>query len=302
MSGQAELQNRYKGAVDSFVDRVKSDLNVIAVILCGSLAYDQVWEKSDIDMAIIVRDQPLQQNSYCLIEDGITINVHLHTRSMFKRGFEKMIGASIPQAYFAMGQIVYSADDSLYGYFEEFKKLGSNDIALSLLRDAGELISLFHKSRKWLTVRGDLLYAQFYLLKAADLIAKMEVCSQGEPPIRESILKILARKPEQLAPFYTDAMSRFMNEAEIGSAIEEMGRFIDGKLSILQRPVLDFLADGEIRTVTLFAKHFSMDSHYLVDILEYLADKGIIGKVSQTIRITPKSRPSVEEIGYMYIP
>ncbi|KAI7256687.1 hypothetical protein KC345_g10945 [Hortaea werneckii] len=301
-SVQAELKSRYTAAVDSFVDQVKSDPNVIAVIICGSLAYDQVWEKSDIDMAIIVRDQPLQQTSYCLIEDGITINVQLFVRSGFKRGLDRMIGGSIPQSFLAKGHIAYTADDSLHGYFEEFKKLGSHDIALSLLRDACELIDLFYKSRKWLTVRGDLLYAQYYLLKAAEQIAKMEVCSQGETPIRESILTVLDMKPELMAPLYSEAMSRRLNEVEIGAAIEGIGRFIDGKLNLLKVPVLDYLADGEIRTVTLLAKHFKLDSHFLVNILDYLADKGIIEKVSQTIRITPKSRPSVEEIGYMYIP
>jgi hypothetical protein len=151
-------------------------------------------------------------------------------------------------------------------------------------------------------VRGDLLYAQYYLLKAAELIAKMEVCSLGKPPIRESILTVLDTKPELVAPLYSEAMSRRLTEAEIGAAIDGIGLFIDGKLDLLKVPVLDYLADGEIRTVTLLAKHFKLASHFLVNILEYLADKGIIEKVSQTIRITPKSRPSVEEIGYMYIP
>lgn len=299
---QAELKSRYLAATEEFVDKVKGDPNVIAVILCGSLAYDQVWEKSDIDMDVIVRDQPLQSYSYCIIEDGITINVQLYERSRFKRSFERMVGGSIPQSYLAKGHILYTADDSLYEYFEELKLLGSYDIAQSLLRDACELIDLFHKSRKWLTVRGDLLYAQYYLLKAAELIAKMEVCSQGKPPIRESILTVLDTKPELMAPLYSEAMSRRLTEAEIGAAIDGIGLFIDGKLDLLKVPVLDYLADGEVRTVTLLAKHFKLASHFLVNILEYLAGKGIIEKVSQTIRITPKSRPSVEEIGYMYIP
>ena len=45
---QAEIKERYLAAVDSFVDKVRDDPNVIAVIVCGSLAYDVVWEKSDM--------------------------------------------------------------------------------------------------------------------------------------------------------------------------------------------------------------------------------------------------------------
>ena len=88
---QAELKKRYMAAVDSFIDKIRVDPNVIAAIVCGSLAYDVIWEKSDIDMTVIIRDQHLATNSYCIIEDGITINVWIAERSTFKREMEKNI-------------------------------------------------------------------------------------------------------------------------------------------------------------------------------------------------------------------
>lgn len=66
---QEALKQRYMAAVQSFIDKVKDDPAVIAVIVSGSLAYDVVWEKSDIDMTIIVRDQVLKNESYCIVED-----------------------------------------------------------------------------------------------------------------------------------------------------------------------------------------------------------------------------------------
>jgi len=49
------------------------------------------------------------------------------------------------------------------------------------------------------------------------------------------------------------------------------------------------------------AKHLRLDSHFAIEVLNYLAEKGVIDKVSQLIKLTPKSRLSVEEIGFMYI-
>lgn len=161
-NGLRELQKRYRAATDSFVERVKKDANVIAVIVCGSLAYDTVWEKSDIDMTLIIRDQTLQQTSYCLDEDGIIINVQLFERSSFKRGMDRLLGGSMPQSYFAKGQMVYSSDESLYDYFDELRRMGSQDIARSLLWRACELIDIYHKCQKWLTVRKDARYTQFF--------------------------------------------------------------------------------------------------------------------------------------------
>ncbi len=300
-SMQTELQQRYKDALDSFIEKIKDDQNVIAAILCGSLAYDVVWEKSDIDMTLVVRDQVLKNDSYCIVEDGITINVHLMVRSSFKRGLERNIGGSFSQSYFAKGRIVYTIDDSLYEYFEDLKKLGSDDIALSVFYTACYLITIYDKCQKWLIARKDPLYAQYYLLMAAEAIANMELCLNGQPSSREAIQKAYDINPEMITTFYEKAMSHHFSEEEIRSAIDKIDRYLEMNLDVIKKPVIEFMADRQIKTTTLISKHFHSDSHFLINIFDYLAEKGIIEKVSQTIRITPKSKPSVEEVGYLYI-
>ena len=299
---QAELKERYNAAVNSFVSKIKSDPNVIAVIVCGSLAYDLVWEKSDVDMTVVIRDQVLKNTSYCIIEDGITINVDLMVRSHFKRGLERNLGGSFSQSYFSKGKIVYTTDDSLYEYFEDLKNLGSDDIALSLFYKASMLVGIYEKCQKWLTVRKDPLYAQYFLLKAAEVIADMELCLKGEPASRESIQKALKLNPEVITPFYQEAMSHHFSEEEISKSIESIDRYLEQHLDILKKPVIEFMADEQIKTSTLIAKHFHVQGHFIVGIFDYLAEKGVIEKVSQTIRITPKSKMAVEELGYLYIP
>lgn len=299
---QAKLKERYNSAVDSFINKVKGDPNIIAVIVCGSLAYDMVWEKSDIDMTVVVRDQPLKNENYCIIEDGITINVYLMLRSAFKRGLERNIGGSFSQSYFSKGRIVYTTDGSLYEYFEDIKKLGSDDIALSAFYMACTLVGIYDKCQKWIRVKKDPLYAQYYLLKAAEIIANMELCLNGEPSSRESIQKVLIINPEMIRTFYLDAMSHHFSEKEIMKAIDKIDKYLEQHLDILKKPVIEFMSDQEIKTSTLISRHFHMESHFIISIFDYLSEKGVIEKVSQTIRITPKSKLAVEELGYLYIP
>lgn len=299
---QAELKERYNTAAESFVRKVKDDPNIIAVIICGSLAYDMVWEKSDIDMTVVVRDQVLKNKSYCIIEDSITINVELMVRSDFKRGVEKEIGGLFSQSYFAKGKVVYTSDDSLYEYFEELKKIGSDDMALSIFYMASALVGIYEKCQKWLIARKDPLYAQYFLLKAAEIIANMELCKRGEPGSRESIQKAIRLNPEAITPFYQEAMSHHLSEEEVSDAIEKLDRYLEGHIDIIKKPVIEFMSDQQIKTSTLIAKHFKVEGHFIIGIFDYLADKGVIEKVSQTIRITPKSKLAVEELGYLYIP
>lgn len=299
---QAELKARYIAAQESFIGKVKGDPNVIAIIVSGSLAYDVVWEKSDIDMTMIVRDQPLTTQAYCIDEDGILINVYLMVRSEFKRGMERAIGGSFSQSYFSKGKMVYSTDETLIEYFEDLKRVGSDDLAVSALHIAGTIVHLRDKTQKWLTARKDPLYAQYYLLKAAESVAHMELCIHGETISREALQRAAILNPEAIAPFYQEAMSHHMSVEEIESGIERLDKVLEQHLPIFSKPVIEFMSDQEIKTVTLINKYFQVSSDALFGIMDYLADKGVIEKVTQTIRITPKSKRAVEEVGYLYIP
>jgi hypothetical protein len=302
ISKQSAMKQRFLDATDSFVGKVKSDPNVIAVIVCGSLAYDLVWEKSDVDMTLVIRDQVLKNDSYCITEDDILFNVHLVTRSGFKRFLDSIAGGSFSHSYFSKGKIVYTTDDSLYEYFEDFKILGSDDMALTVFKNACELVHCYDKCQKWLMVKNVPLYAQYYLLKAAEVIARIEVCLQGESPSRECIQKAITFHPEVMKPYYSEAMSHPYSEEEIENAIQGIERYLDENLAVISKPVLAYMSDQETKTVTMITKYFHTDSHFIVGIFDYLSEKGVIAKVSQTIRLTPKSKPSVEEIGYLYVP
>ncbi len=299
---QEALKQRYMAAVQSFIDKVKDDPAVIAVIVSGSLAYDVVWEKSDIDMTIIVRDQVLKNESYCIVEDGITINVSLIVRSAFKRVIEGNIGGSWFQSYISNGKIVYSSDESLVEYFEECKNIGSDDMALAMFTMAGELIGLYDKAKKWLTVRKDPVYAQYFLLKAAEPIARMEMCLAGLPFSRNSIQKALQMNPEAILPFYRDGMTHLLSEEEILAGLDKIDAYLEKHLDIIQKPVITYMADQEIKTITMLSRYFRLEPHYIVEMFEFLVEKGVLERVSQIIRITARGKKAVEEIGYLYIP
>lgn len=299
---QAQLKQRYQAAVDSFVEKVKPDPNVIAVVISGSLTYDVVWEKSDIDTTLIVRDQPLQQEHYCIVEDGITLSCEVITRSQFKRNIESASarGGSFSQAYYSNAVLAYTADDSLYAYFEDLKNMGQDDIAASAVLIAAELFHYKKKSTKWLMARKEPLYAQYFLAMAADSLAKMELCLRGIPFNRDGIKKALELNPELLRPFYQDALSHTYSEEEIRGALAKLDTYLEQQIEVLQGPVIDFLSDGSIKTVTMINRHFRAWGDSLIYVFDFLAEHGIIQKVSQTIRLTPKSKPNVEEIGYLY--
>jgi uncharacterized protein len=299
-NGQMALRKRYLAAVDSIVERVREDANVLAVIVNGSLAYEAIWQNSGIGMTVVVRDRLLQHRDHCILEDGITIHIRVTVRSEFKQMLERSGGEAFSQTDLARGKIVYAADERLIPYFERMKRMGEDDKALSALFLASELAALLHQCRKWLYSREDYLYTQYDLLKAAEPLSHMELILRGIPFSGESIQKAQALNPRLLERFYLNPMSRLWSREGLLEAMEALDGYLELAMDIWKKPVLACLADGEIKTLTLIGAYFHVRGPSLMDALEYLTAKAVIGKAAQAIKLTPKSSRTMEEIGYFY--
>ncbi|MDF2685541.1 MAG: nucleotidyltransferase [Clostridia bacterium] len=292
---------RFQKAVDNFIEKAKDDLNIIAVIANGSFSYDTVWEKSDIDMTVIIRDQKIETHGYCIDEDNLILNVSLIQRSDFKRQLERQTGGSGGHSFMAKGKILYTTDESLYEYFEEYKQVGKSDMERSIFYLAGELIGYMHKVEKWIAVKNDLTYSRFYILKAAEIISRIEVCLNLEIPTREAILQAAKFNPELMTKFYDRPMSGPLNKEELYLLIEEIDKYLLNNIEPIINVAKECLGDGEIKSVTHISKYYHVDSHFIINIFEYLYEKNIIEKLSQTIRITPKSKLLFEEAAFMMV-
>lgn len=302
MENQQDISERYRHAVDSFVNNIKNDSSVIAVIVCGSFAYDTVWEKSDIDTTVVVKDMTLKNTEYCILVDNILINVALMTRSAFKRAMERNLGGSFVQSYFAKGKIIYTTEDSLYEYFDELKTPGADDLSYSMFLCAAGIIGYNEKAEKWLRVKQEPLYAQYYMLKNAELIARFILFLNGESPTRECIQHAMKYDPDTMSLFYDKSMGKHLSSNELEQRIQYVKDYLARHIDSIKKPVIDYLSDGEMKSVTMLGKYFHAEGHFLMSILDFLSEQGVIEKATQTIRITPKGRQIVEEINYLYLP
>ncbi len=295
------VRNRYEDAVNSFIEKIKKDVNVIAVIVQGSLSYDVVWEKSDVDMTVVVRDQNITTKSYCIDEDNIVLNAEIVQRSQFKRHLERQTGGSFGHSYLLKGRILYTTDESLNEYFEEAKQIGTTDMQRSIFYMAGELFGLMNKVQKWLVVKDDVTYARLYALKAAQVIASMEVCRNLTIPTREAVLQATELNPQLMERFYQTPMKGSMTKDELFSLVDDMDRYLESNIDNIMNIALECLGDGEVKTLTQISNYYKVEGHFIVNIFEYLNEKGKIERLSETIRITPKGKMLVEEVAFLYV-
>jgi hypothetical protein len=296
------VKERFVEALESFVDKVQQDPYVLAALLFGSLAYDQVWEKSDIDLILIGKDERKPERSYALVENGINIHVLMFSRSKFKGMLEGSLQSSFFHSSFSRSTLLFTKDESLRDYYENVKRVGSRDREMQLLRAASAALYCLPKAEKWFTVKHDLDYAFLWILYTVDNLATIETLTHGEVTGREVIQQALVHNPTFFHAVYTDLIRGEKDAAALGRALAAINGYLDDRIDLLFRPVLDYLAEsGGIRSATELDTYFRKHAQTsLSQVYEWLADRGIIRKVSAPLRLTEKSRVTVDEAAYYY--
>src|SRR5579862_2976064 len=191
-----EVRSRYENAVESLLAKVKQDPYVLAVVLAGSLSYDVVWEKSDIDLMIITQETRLKQDGLTLVENGISIHVNLIPRVEFKRLLEGAIQSSFIHSMLMKGKLLYTRDDTLESLWAAREHFGVRDREIRLLQAMAPLTLSVAKAQKWLYVKKDPLYSSYWILKCLDSLAMIETVMAGEITGREVVWQALRHNPK----------------------------------------------------------------------------------------------------------
>jgi hypothetical protein len=298
-----DVQSLYEGALESFIEKVKQDRNIIAAMLFGSLSYDEVWEKSDIDIWLIGRDDTkVKEKQYFLVENGVNLHVAISPRREFKKLFEGSIQSSVFHSSFSKSKLLFSSDETIKEYYQNIQRLGSKDKEIQLLMAGGSAVSCLAKAEKWFYVKKDINYSFLWIMYAVNVLAKIEVIMNNEVTGREVIHQALKFNPAFFNAIYSDLINQKKDAAIIQKSLQMINDYLDKKLLILFKPILDFLAEADgPRSQAEINDYFQKRAQSGTDLAcEWLADKGVIQKLSLPLRLTEKSRIEVEEAAYYY--
>jgi hypothetical protein len=294
----------YKEALQSFVERIRQDDQIIAAILLGSLSYDQVWEKSDIDMKLIVHDQKLAKHGMCFVENGIPINAGIQTRDEFKRWVEKSVSTSFNHSYLLRGTLLFTKDKSLEDYFANIRYIGERDRQLQLLQLGCHVLAMLAKAEKWFYVKHDPAYSAFWLIKMIDALAQIEVIRGGEVPMRECVQQASALNPDFFRDIYDGLVGGSVDADKVESSLERVVAFIQERELELFRPILDYLKqERDARSITEMSDKLGtivrLDAGFLEMACSWLTEREYLTQIPMSVKPTPKSRLFLDEPGYM---
>ena len=298
-------QQKFAAALDSLVEEIKGDRSVLAAILCGSLSHDTVWEKSDIDLVLVtIDDKKTAVGGLALYADGVNVHAMLMPRAEFRKTVEGSVRSSFAHSFLAKGRLLYTHDPTIEALFSTLARMGHHDQRIQLFRSAMHALPNLDKARKWFVTRGDLEYAALWLLYAATPLARMEVLNAGLLVDREVIPQAVRLNPAFFKTVYTDLLNAPKTREGVEAALNAADEYIGSRAATVFGPVLEHLREvGEPRSCReiedYFDKNFGVSDVTIA--CEYLADRGLLGKVSSPARLTKKSNVMVQELAFFHI-
>jgi hypothetical protein len=296
------VERRFAAALDALVEQVREDRTVLAAILCGSLSYDRVWAKSDIDLVLVtVDDRKAEEDGVALDADGVNVHALLMPRAEFRRAVEGSVHNSFTHSFLARGRLLYTHDETIAQLCARLSEIGERDTQLQLLRAGTAALAPVYKAHKWLVTRGDLDYTALWILYAATPLAQIEVVGRRLLADREVIPQALRLNPAFFETVYVELLNTRKTRQQVEAALDAVDRYLAERAPTLFAPVLEHLREvGEARSSTELDSHFrrTLGVEGVTTACEYLADRGLVGRASTPLRLTRRSTVAVQELAF----
>ncbi len=299
---KVDIHSQIEDAVQRFVDTIAEDRYVVAAILTSNLAEENVWEKTNVNITLIMRDGTKFQQRECqLIEDGIPIRVRLQNRNAYKKLMERNLQGSGILAIMSQSEILWTKDPTLTDLHKDLDVIGERDKESQLFNAASMVTTVLDKTEKWFYVKKDYNYTFLYLTYAVRELARLETIRHGETPKRKVIYQALKHNPEFFNAIFTDIINVPKNEENLGEALQLIDTYLEDNAQTFFKPLLDFLEDaGGEQSLSDIYDHFGHRQLWISMACEWLARKEILEQFSSPVRLTKDSKVSVEEPAYYY--
>ncbi|HKT80483.1 MAG TPA: hypothetical protein VJP86_09720 [Vicinamibacterales bacterium] len=305
MSSLDKPRLAFTAALDVLTAEIRNDRSILAALLCGSLAHDTVWARSDIDLVLVtIDDSKVAAGTMALYADGLNVHAFLIPRDAFRKTIEGAIQNSFMHSLLAKGRLLYTHDESIGRLCASLGTLGARDREIQMFRAACSALPAVYKAHKWMETRGDLEYTALWILYAATPLAQIEVIGAGMVADREVIPRATTLNPPLFEAIYTRLLNTRKTKEIVAGALDVVDQYLSDRAASLFAPLVAHLKDaGEARSSSEIENHFKkhFDVGDVTTACEYLSDRGVIGKVSLPARLTKRSNVEVQELAFVHL-
>jgi uncharacterized protein len=310
-ANDSQKVDRFRKSLAQFIDRVRKDRYVLAVVLVGGLNEQTIWQKDAIGIWVIeadgvtrrLRSDGDDEHIYrTFVEDNVNIHAQVIPRSRFKLMIEGSSRTAFSCNFFATREIIYSCDPSIDGWFEQANSVAVKDQERELLTFSTWTFYATRQARRFLNDRNEIELGMQEILIAAHSIAYTEIIKSGQ--VHEGIVihKAMSLNPKLFEVIYAKVMQDGNNLATLEAALTAIDAYLQEHYSDHLKPLLAYLTKAD-RVVPLseIGDQFAYSQVYPWHIeaaCEWLERNGKLQKLSVAFKLTKRSQHDVEEPAY----
>lgn len=297
-----DLLNQHYQALDSFVEKVKKDENVIGVLLAGSLYKEFINENSDINIILIIADKQHDRSSFICMENDLIFNIDIFERTQIIQNLSRQYGDMYRYSFLSNSKFIFCKDQQLENYLEEIKRVKKDSFEFATFSEFSHLLHYVNVIYKYLNIRQDLLYIQYNFVMISELLAKMEHSIRQQLLDKDAVVSARGVNEELMKTFNEEALIKAWDVTHCEQALNKLEEYFENNLSIIQKPIVNiFHKSGKmILTLNEIAAYYRVYEPFLYLGCDYLAKKQVLKTVSMPVSLLLKSKVKVEEIAYFY--
>ena len=302
-----ELRQKFDKALELFMKRIEPDTSILAVFVLGSYTNGIVWEKSDIDMVIVIKEDKVLQDLIVIRENDVQINVYVISRNDYRRNQQRFLQGSMTHHMLSTSKLIHSTDRGISEFNRDMFSVAERDRELQILIRSEMLVGDLHKIKKTLYVEESLEKSFNWVIFAAQEIARILIFLEGKIPGRDILTQAQEVSTDEILDnIILNVFKKGFSEQSVEYAINLIEEFLVQNTSKFFKPLFDYLKEsvGERTHSELdlyFKKATGFQGLTLVESIIWLNDQGILMLGSKPKRITARSRVTVDETTIFYI-
>lgn len=301
----AELKGRYEEAVIRITQKLQQDDQILAVVLQGSVAEDEVWNNSDINLLIIHKEEKkTPKESITLVENGIITNAYIISKESFRTDLE--IG---PFKYYLLhqslttGRILFSNDEFLTESIEDIMKpMKNRDSKILLMGNYAGLMYYYEKASKMLYSKNEPEYSFYYILihliwNLATVTLGLEAIKGNYYPLRKIVRRCLKIEPELYKPLFTDLINANKDFEYLSNTLQIIKDYLDEVIETVYDPIFKFIKRaGHPVTEDELTDYLGQKGTW--SFIEPLVREGLLERTLAPARLTTRSRVHMNQAAY----
>ncbi|GCD11388.1 nucleotidyltransferase domain-containing protein [Clostridium tagluense] len=278
---------QYQKAFNSVVDRIKIDESVLSVMVFGSMVTGDLWEESDIDLFVIVKENFEKIRDIHTEEKDVPVHIKLMGKEKFIQIYSDNLKGGYIHRIFSSSRLVFSKDMDITVRFDGGRFFPDIDRERWGMFFLGKLLKDMGVCKKYLWSNG--IYTSYTTaIRCIEKYSRLFVNSSGYM-ISKDVLAMAMNLNED---FKQCVDKLFFEKTNLAETIQETMTFLEESINSsiksncnlllnYMREQDKFLSAEEIMAEDLFVD-FDID---MEELLNKLWERDIIKKESRDFKI-----------------